>query len=111
MKFGLHSGVLEIVVPFLAPAGQKALGSPACALAGHKNDHEYRGADGYKRGYCVFWVLQTTRPNGKPGCRGKEYERDGKIIKSGGPELVHELEERGYDWLTNPEAAAVKGEA
>jgi Fe-S cluster assembly ATP-binding protein len=36
---------------------------------------------------------------------------DGRIIKTGGPELVHELEERGYDWLTNPEAVgAAKGE-
>ncbi len=26
----------------------------------------------------------------------------GKIIKSGGPDLAHELEERGYDWLINP---------
>lgn len=26
---------------------------------------------------------------------------NGKIIRSGGPELAHELEERGYDWLTN----------
>lgn len=24
---------------------------------------------------------------------------DGKIIKSGGPELAHELEEKGYDWV------------
>ncbi|MEL0025777.1 MAG: Fe-S cluster assembly ATPase SufC, partial [Schleiferiaceae bacterium] len=23
----------------------------------------------------------------------------GKIVKSGGPELAHELEERGYDWI------------
>jgi Fe-S cluster assembly ATP-binding protein len=29
---------------------------------------------------------------------------DGKIIKSGGPELALELEERGYDHLTNPAA-------
>jgi Fe-S cluster assembly ATP-binding protein len=25
---------------------------------------------------------------------------DGKIIKSGGPTLAHELEEKGYDWIT-----------
>ncbi len=24
---------------------------------------------------------------------------DGRIVRSGGPELAHELEERGYDWL------------
>jgi Fe-S cluster assembly ATP-binding protein len=24
---------------------------------------------------------------------------DGKIVKSGGKELAHELEERGYDWI------------
>ena len=28
---------------------------------------------------------------------------DGRIVKTGGPELVHELEERGYDWITNVE--------
>ena len=27
---------------------------------------------------------------------------DGKIIKSGGPDLALELEKRGYDWLINP---------
>ena len=27
---------------------------------------------------------------------------NGKIIKSGGPELAFELENRGYDWLINP---------
>lgn len=26
---------------------------------------------------------------------------DGKIVKSGGPELARELEERGYDWIEN----------
>ncbi len=26
----------------------------------------------------------------------------GKIVRSGGPELAHELERRGYDWLINP---------
>jgi Fe-S cluster assembly ATP-binding protein len=31
---------------------------------------------------------------------------DGRIVKSGGKELAHELEARGYDWL-RPEAAAV----
>lgn len=25
---------------------------------------------------------------------------DGKIVQSGGPELAHELEKKGYDWLT-----------
>ena len=24
---------------------------------------------------------------------------DGKIVRSGGPELAHEVEEKGYDWL------------
>jgi Fe-S cluster assembly ATP-binding protein len=28
---------------------------------------------------------------------------DGKIIKSGGKELAHELEEKGYDWITKGE--------
>ena len=27
---------------------------------------------------------------------------EGKLIKSGGPELAHELERQGYDWLENP---------
>jgi Fe-S cluster assembly ATP-binding protein len=31
---------------------------------------------------------------------------DGKIIKSGGPELALELEERGYDWLLEKGEAA-----
>ena len=35
---------------------------------------------------------------------------DGRIVRSGGPELAHELEDRGYDWL-EPEAAAVGGAA
>lgn len=26
---------------------------------------------------------------------------DGRIIKTGGPELAHELEDKGYDWLVN----------
>lgn len=26
---------------------------------------------------------------------------DGKIVKSGGPELAHELEDKGYDWISN----------
>jgi Fe-S cluster assembly ATP-binding protein len=30
---------------------------------------------------------------------------NGKIIKSGGPELALELEEKGYDWITETEAA------
>ena len=25
---------------------------------------------------------------------------DGRIVRAGGPELAHELEARGYDWLT-----------
>ena len=24
---------------------------------------------------------------------------DGRIVKSGGPELAHELEAKGYDWM------------
>ncbi|MFT7157203.1 MAG: Fe-S cluster assembly ATP-binding protein, partial [Parvicella sp.] len=28
---------------------------------------------------------------------------DGKIIKTGDKSLALELEEKGYDWLTNPE--------
>lgn len=31
---------------------------------------------------------------------------EGRIVRSGGPELAHELEEKGYDWLID-EAAAV----
>ena len=27
---------------------------------------------------------------------------DGKIIKSGGPDLAEELEKKGYEWLINP---------
>ena len=27
---------------------------------------------------------------------------DGKIVKTGGPELAHVLEEKGYAWLENP---------
>lgn len=27
---------------------------------------------------------------------------DGRIVQSGGPELAHELEKRGYDWVTAP---------
>ena len=30
---------------------------------------------------------------------------DGRIAKSGGPELAHQLEARGYDWLRGPSAA------
>ena len=33
---------------------------------------------------------------------------NGRVVRSGGPELAHELEERGYDWL-EPEAVAVAG--
>jgi Fe-S cluster assembly ATP-binding protein len=34
---------------------------------------------------------------------------NGRIVKSGGKELALELEEKGYDWVINPEpeAAAV----
>ena len=31
---------------------------------------------------------------------------DGRIVKSGGKELALELEEKGYDWVINPEHAA-----
>lgn len=31
---------------------------------------------------------------------------DGRIVKSGGKELALELEEKGYDWVINPEPAA-----
>lgn len=31
---------------------------------------------------------------------------DGRIVKSGGPELAHELEARGYDWLRDDAAVA-----
>jgi Fe-S cluster assembly ATP-binding protein len=27
---------------------------------------------------------------------------DGRIVRSGGPELALELEERGYDWIKDP---------
>lgn len=33
---------------------------------------------------------------------------DGRIIRSGGPELAHQLEAEGYDWLRTP-AALVEG--
>jgi Fe-S cluster assembly ATP-binding protein len=29
---------------------------------------------------------------------------DGRIVESGGPELALHLEERGYNWLKEPEA-------
>ncbi len=29
----------------------------------------------------------------------------GRIVRSGGKELAHELEEKGYDWLTEPAGA------
>jgi Fe-S cluster assembly ATP-binding protein len=32
---------------------------------------------------------------------------DGRIVKSGGPELARELEDRGYDWVEKEAAAAV----
>jgi Fe-S cluster assembly ATP-binding protein len=31
---------------------------------------------------------------------------DGRLVKSGGPELALELEERGYDWITKPAAVS-----
>jgi Fe-S cluster assembly ATP-binding protein len=31
---------------------------------------------------------------------------DGRIARTGGPELAAELEERGYDWLTEPSTTA-----
>ena len=32
---------------------------------------------------------------------------DGRIVQSGGPELAHELEEKGYDWIKDVVDAAV----
>jgi len=32
---------------------------------------------------------------------------DGRIVKSGGPELALDLEEKGYDWVEKEVAAAV----
>lgn len=32
---------------------------------------------------------------------------DGKIVTSGGPELVHKLEEMGYDWIREPNSSTV----
>lgn len=32
---------------------------------------------------------------------------EGRIAHSGGPELADQLEEMGYDWLHEPEAAVV----
>jgi Fe-S cluster assembly ATP-binding protein len=32
---------------------------------------------------------------------------DGRILKSGGKELAYELEEKGYDWVKNPETVTV----
>jgi Fe-S cluster assembly ATP-binding protein len=29
---------------------------------------------------------------------------DGRIVRSGGPELAHELEAKGYDWVREPVA-------
>jgi len=34
---------------------------------------------------------------------------DGRIVRSGGPELANELESRGYDWLEQPAAARAAG--
>ena len=34
---------------------------------------------------------------------------DGRIVKTGGPELAHELEERGYDWIIEEYASATVG--
>jgi Fe-S cluster assembly ATP-binding protein len=34
---------------------------------------------------------------------------DGRIVKSGGPELVHELEKRGYDWIIDEVAPEAVG--
>ncbi len=34
---------------------------------------------------------------------------DGRIVRTGGPELAHELEERGYDWLANTTTASAGG--
>ena len=31
---------------------------------------------------------------------------DGRLVKSGGPELAQELEQRGYGWLTEAAAGA-----
>jgi Fe-S cluster assembly ATP-binding protein len=31
---------------------------------------------------------------------------DGRIVRSGGPELAHELEAKGYDWIVKDTAAA-----
>ncbi len=33
---------------------------------------------------------------------------DGRIVRSGGPELAHELEERGYDWLETESLEATR---
>ena len=34
---------------------------------------------------------------------------DGRIVRTGGPELAHQLEERGYDWLTDTTTATAGG--
>jgi len=34
---------------------------------------------------------------------------NGRIVKSGGPDLVHELEERGYDWIIQEHAPTTAG--
>jgi Fe-S cluster assembly ATP-binding protein len=33
----------------------------------------------------------------------------GRIVKSGGKELAHELEAKGYDWLVEGAAASTRG--
>ncbi len=32
----------------------------------------------------------------------------GRLVRSGGPELAHELEAKGYDWIREPQAAAAE---
>ena len=34
---------------------------------------------------------------------------DGRIVRTGGPELAHQLEERGYDWLADTTTATAGG--
>ena len=33
---------------------------------------------------------------------------DGRIVRSGGPEFAHELEEKGYDWIEKEVFAQAK---
>jgi Fe-S cluster assembly ATP-binding protein len=35
----------------------------------------------------------------------------GRIVKTGGPELAHELERQGYDWIIKEFAPAAAGAA